>query len=150
MCIYFDYVGQVVCEEFVKFIVCFVKKYVDVIVQEGEEFIFVFLGGDLNIIFDNFVYFEMIVEGNFDDVCDVIDEFCIYGYWGIFIGFDWNGEDQLNCIDYIFCWRQVCDLDFLMYGVIENRFDDGFWILDYRVIVVDFYFEVNKMCVFCC
>lgn len=147
MCTHFDHVGQVAREESAKLIVSLAKKYADATAQDGEEPTPVFLGGDLNITPDNPAYLEMIAEGNFDDVRDVIDKSRIHGHTGTFTGFDWNGEDELDRIDHIFRYRQVRDLDLLTYGVIENRFDDGLWISDHRAVVVDIHFEVEKTCV---
>ena len=146
MCTHFDHVGVVAREESAKLLVKLAREYAESTAEEGEEPTPVFLGGDLNITPDNPAYLEMIAEGNFDDVRDVIDKSRIHGHFGTFTGFDWNGEDELGRIDHIFRWRQVRDLDLLTYGVIENRFDDKLWISDHRAVVVDTHFVVNKTC----
>ena len=56
----------------------------------------------------------------------------LYGHYNTFTGFDGR---ELSRIDYVFGtaggWRGG------VYGVEENRFEDGVWVSDHRMVVAD-------------
>jgi hypothetical protein len=59
----------------------------------------------------------------------------LYGHYNTFTGFEGKKGD-LSRIDYIFGtrtggWRGG------VYGVEENRFEDGVWLSDHRMVVAD-------------
>ncbi|KAL2760058.1 hypothetical protein ACRALDRAFT_1091215 [Sodiomyces alcalophilus JCM 7366] len=151
MCTHFDHVGQVARVESAKLLVRLAEQYAESTSTGGEaDATPVFLGGDLNIRPDNPAYLEMIAEGNYHDVRDLVGEDRIHGHFYSFTGFHAGNppESSMSRIDHIFVWRKEArDMDLLTYAVVENRFDDNLWISDHRAVVVDVNFQVTKDCV---
>ncbi|KAH6690350.1 endonuclease/exonuclease/phosphatase family protein [Plectosphaerella plurivora] len=148
MCTHFDHVGQVARREAASLLVRLAEAYAESASADSDEPTPVFLGGDLNITPDNPAFHEMIADGHFSDVRDVVDESRIHGHFKTFTGFSERAFEQNTRIDHVFVWRaDVRDMNILTYGVLENRFDDGLWLSDHRPVVVDVEFAVNRTCI---
>lgn len=148
MCTHFDHVGQVARREAAGLLVRLAERYADANATASEAATPVFLGGDLNITPDNPAFLEMIADGHFSDVRDVIDDGSIHGHFKTFTGFSERPFEQNTRIDHVFVWRaDARDMNILTYGVLENRFDEGLWISDHRPVVVDVEFAVDKPCI---
>lgn len=148
MCTHFDHVGTVAREQSARLLVRLAESYAASASADGEDPTPVFLGGDLNITPDNPAFLEMIADGHYQDVRDVVDPSRIHGHFKTYTAFEERPYDQNTRIDHIFVWRpEVRDMEILSYGVLENRFDDGLWISDHRPVAVDVSFAVDKACV---
>ena len=91
----------------------------------------VFLLGDLNSPEDDPAY--QTIAGRMHDLRRTCTS--IFGHYHTFTGFD-GREKDLSRIDHIFgSWGRGWKGG--IYAVEENRFDDGIWLSDHRVVLAD-------------
>ncbi|KAK3392538.1 Endonuclease/exonuclease/phosphatase [Sordaria brevicollis] len=135
MCTHFDHVGTVARKESAKLIIEIADEWKDQGTNSTKPAP-VFLGGDLNIEPTNEGYQTLVAPGGFKDIKDIVPKTHWYGNTKTTsTGFTTSTSDDKR-IDYLFV-RDPLDNQFLTYGVLSNRFEDGVYISDHRPVVVD-------------
>lgn len=96
----------------------------------------VFLGGDFNSTPEDKAYKTMTAPGSgMTDLSTLIPAERRYGNELTYSSFGEPGEVPKR-IDFLFV-RNPADIEFLTFGVLANRFDDGVYLSDHRAVVAD-------------
>ncbi|OHW97997.1 endonuclease exonuclease phosphatase [Colletotrichum incanum] len=133
MCTHFDHQGQKARERSAELLVGLAKEWESL--SEGTTS--VFLGGDLNIQPDNAAYQTLVTGDNMYDTRDVVPQTRRTGHSKTYTAFtNINWDDTL--IDYLFVRKPAArGMKFLSHAVLPNQFDDGLYISDHRLVVLD-------------
>lgn len=134
MCTHFDHIGTIARNESAKLIIKIADEWKDQSTNSTKTAP-VFLGGDLNIEPTKEGYKTLTAPGGFKDIKDLVPKAHWYGNTKTSTGFTTSTSDDIR-IDYLFV-RDPLDIQFLTYGVLSNKFEDGVYISDHRPVVVD-------------
>ncbi|KAJ9142704.1 Endonuclease/Exonuclease/phosphatase [Pleurostoma richardsiae] len=137
MSTHFDHVGVVAREESAKLILRIAAAW-----AEGDDAAgasprpAVFLGGDFNSKPEDAGYRTMTAPGSgMTDVMTRIPEERRYGNAMTYTSFDEPGKRPTR-IDFLFA-RQANEVQFINFGALCNRFEDGVYLSDHRAVVAD-------------
>lgn len=102
----------------------------------------IFLGGDFNSTPSDEAYLTMTAPGTgMTDISTMVPQQQRYGNELTYSSFGENGEVPKR-IDFLFV-KDTSDIDFVTFGVLANRFDDGIFLSDHRATVADLEIPVN-------
>lgn len=133
---HFDHQGKKAREESARLILKLEDSWVGETDTLGKAKPPVFLGGDFNSSPEDKAYQTMTAPGvGMTDISTLIPEDRRYGNELTYSSF---GEpDQVpKRIDFLFV-KDTSDIQFLTFGVLANRFDDGVFVSDHRAVVAD-------------
>jgi len=133
MSTHLDHSGALAREESARLLLKIAKRWVDESI--GTELPPLFLGGDFNSTPDSKPY-QVITSpvSGMKDISGLVPEQWRYG--NPEITYTSFGQESPLRIDYLFVLEPSC-LNFLTFGVLQNRFDDGLYLSDHRPVVAD-------------
>ncbi|KAJ0117755.1 endonuclease/Exonuclease/phosphatase [Diaporthe amygdali] len=133
---HFDHIGLKAREESAKLILKLTDSWVGEFNKSGKGKPPVYLGGDFNSTPEDKAYQTMTAPGTgMTDISTTVPEDRRYGNVLTYTSF--NEPDQSpSRIDFLFV-KDTSDINFLTFGVLANRFDDGVFISDHRAVVAD-------------
>ncbi|KAK5656186.1 hypothetical protein OQA88_4946 [Cercophora sp. LCS_1] len=134
MSTHLDFEGKVAREESAHLLLKLAGRWLDG--SHGPAEFPVFLGGDFNSDRNSAAYKTLSAPDGMADISGLVPEALKYGHPEItYTGFLGREEDARK-IDFLFVLGQQA-LEFLTFGILPNRFDDGVFLSDHRPVVAD-------------
>lgn len=133
---HFDHVGIKAREESARLILKLTDAWVGEASAQGRAKPPVFLGGDFNSKTSDRAYQTMTARGTgMTDISTLVPEERRYGNELTYTSFD-EPDEEPKRIDFLFV-KDTSAINFLTFGVLANRFDDGVFLSDHRATIAD-------------